>query len=81
LDERISWETIDHALAELRIPELVDWRVLEVFRDPRLGKGEYSLLLRTTFQASDRTLREEELQGFQTKVVEAVGSTGARLRT
>jgi hypothetical protein len=44
LDESIAWETIDHAIAELRIPELVEWRVREVFRDARLGKGEYSLL-------------------------------------
>ncbi len=80
LDESIAWETIDHAMAELRIPELVDWRVREVFRDARLGKGEYALLLGATFQAQDRTLREEELQGFQARVVEAVGKAGARLR-
>jgi phenylalanyl-tRNA synthetase beta chain len=81
LDEKIAWETIDSAIRSLQIPELIEWRVREVFRDARLGKGEYSLLLGTTFQAPDRTLREEELQSFQTKVVEAVGKAGARLRT
>jgi len=80
LDESIAWETINRAMAELRIPELVDWRVREVFRDARLGKGEYALLLGATFQAQDRTLREEELQSFQARVVEAVGKAGARLR-
>ena len=80
LDESVAWETIDRAMAELRIPELVEWRVREVFRDSRLGKGEYALLLGATFQAVDRTLREEDLQGFQTRVVEAVGKAGARLR-
>jgi phenylalanyl-tRNA synthetase beta chain len=80
LDEGVAWETIDGALGGLQIPELVDWRVREVFRDARLGKGEYSLLLGTTFQAPDRTLREEELQSFQAQVVEAVGKVGARLR-
>jgi phenylalanyl-tRNA synthetase beta chain len=80
LDEGISWETIDRAMAEIGIPELVEWRVREVFRDTRLGKGEYALLLGATFQAPDRTLREEELQSFQARVVEAVGKAGARLR-
>jgi phenylalanyl-tRNA synthetase beta chain len=80
LDESVAWETIDGALGGLQIPELVDWRVREVFRDARLGNGEYSLLLGTTFQAPDRTLREEELQSFQAQVVEAVGKVGARLR-
>jgi len=65
LDKSISWEQVDRALAGLKIPELVDWRVREVFHDPRLGQQEYSLLMGATFQAPDRTLRDEELQGFQ----------------
>jgi phenylalanyl-tRNA synthetase beta chain len=81
LDESTGWEKIDQALTALEIPELVDWRVREVFRDARLGAREYSLLMGATFQAADRTLREEELQGFQAQVVEAVGKTGARLRS
>jgi phenylalanyl-tRNA synthetase beta chain len=81
LDESVGWEKIDLALAGLRIPELVEWRVREVFRDAKLGKGEYSLLMGATFQAPDRTLREEELQSFQLQVVEAVGRAGAKLRT
>jgi phenylalanyl-tRNA synthetase beta chain len=81
LDESITWEKIDQALAALQIPELVDWRAREVFHDARLGAREYSLLLGTTFQAADRTLREEELQTFQSQVVAAVSQVGARLRT
>jgi phenylalanyl-tRNA synthetase beta chain len=81
VDESIPWETIDHALASLEIPELVEWNVREVFRDARLGAHEYSLLMGVTFQASDRTLREEELQSFQAHIVEVVARAGARLRT
>ena len=33
LDESIAWEKIDQAMAGLRIPELVEWRVREVFHD------------------------------------------------
>jgi phenylalanyl-tRNA synthetase beta chain len=81
LDRSIGWEKIDQALAGLRIPELVEWRAREVFHDAKLGAGEYSLLLGATFQAVDRTLREEELKNFQARVVEAVGKVGARLRS
>jgi phenylalanyl-tRNA synthetase beta chain len=79
--EGVPWESIDRSLAALAIPELVDWNVREVFRDARLGAGEYALLMGTTFQAPDRTLREEELQSFQTRIIQAVGMAGARLRT
>jgi phenylalanyl-tRNA synthetase beta chain len=81
LDESVAWEKIDHAVAALRIPELVDWRAREVFRDAKRGAGEYSLLLGVTFQAPDRTLREGELRSFQQRVIEAVGKVGARLRS
>jgi phenylalanyl-tRNA synthetase beta chain len=81
LHRNVAWESIDTALAGLRIPELVDWQVREIFHDAKLGEREYSLLMGATFQASDRTLREEELQSFQRQVVEAVGKVGARLRT
>ncbi len=80
LNENIAWETIDRTMAALQIAELVEWRVREVFRDTRLGAGDYALLLGATFQAPDRTLREEELQTFQARVVEAVTKIGARLR-
>ncbi len=80
-DDKIVWEKINRAVAGLEIPELVEWRVREVFRDSKMGAGEYSLLMGTTFQAADRTLREEELQSFQAQVVEAVGKAGARLRS
>ncbi len=80
LDESVGWERIDQAIAGLNIPELVEWRAREVFRDVKLGGREYALLLGVTFQAPDRTLREEELQGFHGRVIEAVGKAGARLR-
>jgi phenylalanyl-tRNA synthetase beta chain len=81
LDDSTGWEEIDAAVASLQIPELVEWRARELFRDAKLGAGEYSLLLGATFQAPDRTLREDELQSFQARVVEAVGRVGARLRS
>jgi phenylalanyl-tRNA synthetase beta chain len=75
------WEIIDNTMAALQIPELVEWRPRELFRDPKLGANEYALLLGVTFQASNRTLREDELQEWQTKVVQAVNKAGARLRS
>ena len=83
----VSWSSLDEVLAGVAslTPELVDWRVREIFRDPQPSgssqAGDYSLLLGTTFQAGDRTLREEELQEFSQRIVEAVSTAGARLRS
>jgi phenylalanyl-tRNA synthetase beta chain len=83
----VRWNTLDQSLSALAaegFPELVDWRVREVLREKRAATetaGGYSLLLGATFQAPDRTLRDEELQAFSQRVVEAVSQVGARLRT
>jgi len=81
LNQAIPWQRIADAVAGLNIPELVDWRAREVFRDKKIGGNDYSLLLGVTFQATDRTLRDEELQDFQARVLDAVNKAGARLRS
>jgi len=81
LDESIPWEKIHLALAALNLPELIDWRAREIFHDPKLAAGQYSLLLGTTFQATDRTLRDEDLQSFHAQVLAAVTAAGAKLRS
>jgi phenylalanyl-tRNA synthetase beta chain len=81
VEKSVRWETIDAAIATLGISELVDWRARELFHDPKLGANEYALLLGVTFQAPDRTLRDDELQEWHARVVETVGKAGARLRS
>ncbi len=80
LDQSVTWESIGQALRRLAIPEMIDFRPREVFRDARLGEREYSLLLGVTFQAADRTLRDDEINTFQATLVAALDKAGARLR-
>jgi phenylalanyl-tRNA synthetase beta chain len=88
--EKTKWAEIDSAMGTTGIAELVDWRVREVLRQAKssgdakaeiAASSEYSMLVGATFQAVDRTLREEELQGFSQRIIEAVSQLGARLRT
>jgi phenylalanyl-tRNA synthetase beta chain len=81
--EKTRWAEIDAALLALSssLPELLDWQAREVRRDASSKSGPYSLLLGVTFQAADRTLRDDELQSFSQRIVEAVSLPGARLRT
>jgi phenylalanyl-tRNA synthetase beta chain len=85
--EKVQWAALDATLVALAadgFPELVDWRVREVLHgrsSEMAALGSYSLLLGATFQAPDRTLRDEELQSYSQRVVAAVSKIGARLRT
>ena len=83
----VKWAEIDAVLATAAPPELIGWQAREVFHGAKQAharesnSGEYSLLLGATFQAADRTLRDEELQAYTEKVVEAVSTLGGRLRS
>ena len=78
----VRWAAIQEALDSLAIPEIVTFKAKEILREGRLvPAGSYSLLIGVMFQSYERTLREEELQGFSAQVVTALESLGGHLRT
>ena len=79
--ETVVWQSIAEALGQLHIADLRSFLPLEIFRGQKVGAGQYSLLIRTTFQALERTLREEELQGYAQAVVAALEGLGGKQRT
>jgi len=80
----VHWDAVGSALAGLEIAELQEYRPAEIFRDAK-GKavpaGHYSMLVATTFQSPDRTLRDEELHAWSNSIVSALESLGGKLRT
>ncbi len=78
-----SWHTIAEAIRALSIPEMSRLTPEEIFRDPK-GKavpaGHYSLLLRTVFQSHDRTLRDEEITAWSTRIIETLTQLGGTQR-
>jgi phenylalanyl-tRNA synthetase beta chain len=83
--DAVRWQSIAEALGNLRIAELTHFSPREIFRDPSqkgqaLPAGHYSILIRVTFQALERTLREEELQSYSQAVTTALQSLGGRQR-
>jgi phenylalanyl-tRNA synthetase beta chain len=81
LDSSVSYERLQRALEALGIPELVSVGPHELFRGAGVPDGKYSLLLRAKFQASDRTLRDDELARWSQHVIAAVEALGGELRT
>jgi phenylalanyl-tRNA synthetase beta chain len=75
-DDRISWEGIRSLVNALQIPELRGLAPLEIFRGGAVPAGKYSLLLRVTFQAADRTLRDDEVALWAQQTVKALEGIG-----
>jgi phenylalanyl-tRNA synthetase beta chain len=81
--DSISWIKIAEAIHRLAISELTRLTPEEIFRDPKgkaIAQGQYSLLLRTVFQSHDRTLREEEIASWTSKIVESLTALGGTQR-
>src|SRR6202034_2348005 len=71
--DAVPWQSIAEGLRNLHIAELTRFSPREIFRDPSgkgqaLPAGHYSILIRVTFQALERTLRDEELQSYSQAV-------------
>ena len=80
--DAVRWQSIADALHNLHIAELTRFAPREIFRASQaLPRGHYSILIRITFQALERTLREEELQSYSQAVMAALELLGGRQRT
>jgi phenylalanyl-tRNA synthetase beta chain len=79
--DAVRWQSIADALQNLRIAELTHFTPREIFRAATaLPPGHSSILIRVTFQALERTLREDELQSYSQAVIAALESLGGRQR-
>ncbi len=82
---QIAWQGVAAALENLHIPELASFRPADIFpfqgsKDQAVPAGQYSLLVRTTFQSLDRTLRDEALQSWSQAIIDALRALGGTHR-
>jgi len=81
--DSVLWQTVAKAIEALAIPEMTRLAPVEVFRDAKGGsvpRGHYALLVRCVFQSNERTLREDELTEWSSRIIAALTSLGGTLR-
>lgn len=78
--DSVSFEEMQKAVAAARMPELRDFRPVEIFRGGSIDAGKYSILLRARFQSNARTLREDELAQWSGEIVAALQGLGGMQR-
>ena len=78
--ESVPYGRLEEAIRHLDIPEIQDFRPVEQFRGGAVPGGQYSLLLRVTFQCEDRTLTSEELGEAGRRLLAVLEPMGIRLR-
>jgi len=79
--ESVGFEAIQAAVRTLNIAELQSFRAIEIFRGGSVSQGKYSILLRAQFQSVDRTLRDDEVAQWSTRIIQTVEAVGGTLRS
>jgi phenylalanyl-tRNA synthetase beta chain len=72
----VEFEAMRRAVTELGIPELREFKPVEIFRGGAIGTGKYSILLRVRLQSDDGTLRDEQIAQWSEKIVAALSRLG-----
>ena len=80
-DRTIAFERIQNAIAALRVADLHALVPVEIFRGGAIPAGKYSMLLRATFQSSERTLRDDEVALWSQQIIKSLESLGGTLRS
>jgi phenylalanyl-tRNA synthetase beta chain len=79
-DDCVTFDKIQTAVRGLSLAELRSFSPVEIFRGGSVPFEQYSILLRATFQSLERTLREDEVADWSSKIVAALQHLGGTQR-
>ncbi len=81
LDDGTSFDDVSETIEQLGIPELHSIEAADLFRGGQVPQGKFSLMIRVTFQSSQATFTDAQLNGFASRIVAALEKNlGATLR-
>jgi phenylalanyl-tRNA synthetase beta chain len=72
----VEFEAMRRAVMGLGIPELREFRPVEIFRGGSIEAGKYSILLRAKLQSDEGTLRDEQIAAWAEKIVGVLKGIG-----
>jgi phenylalanyl-tRNA synthetase beta chain len=79
--DEVEFEAMRRAAMGLDLPELREFKPVEIFRGGAIGAGKYSILLRAKLRSDEGTLRDEQIAQWSAKIVAALKSLGGVQRT
>jgi phenylalanyl-tRNA synthetase beta chain len=74
--DEVEFEAMRRAVVALGIPELREFRPVEIFRGGAIDSRHYSILLRAKLQSDEGTLRDEQIALWSAEIVRALQGLG-----
>ena len=80
-DEKVTWAEIKGCIDSLKIDYVDEVEFFDVYRGKQIESGRKSIAFRVIFRADDRTLKSEEVDVLQEKILASLSSSlGVSLR-
>lgn len=74
--DTVSFEQMRTAVEAAGLTDLCSFNPEEIFRGGSIAAGKYSVLLRARFQSGDRTLRDDEVSHWSSKIIATLTALG-----
>jgi len=78
--DAVTFGEIEKAVDKLKLSQLREFGPAEIFRGGSIEAGKYSILLRAKFESRERTLREDEVAEWSSRVTAALAGLGGMQR-
>ncbi len=78
--EDVKWDDVKKVVFTTGGKLVKNVEPFDIYRGKELGDGKKSIAFRISYQAEDRTLKDEEIGVVQEKVVEELGKMGGEVR-
>lgn len=69
IETAVPMAAIDQAIRDLKIPELIDFKLFDLYAGKELPAGKHSIALSLRYRAADRTLTDEEINAMHESIV------------
>lgn len=68
----LRWQQVESAVQQMKLKKLQDLRLFDVFESDKLGEGRKSIAVNFTFQDSEKTLTDKEIDGWMQSIMKTL---------
>ncbi len=70
--KELKWQQVESAVQQMRLKKLQELRLFDVFESDKLGEGKKSIAINFTFQDTEKTLTDKEIDGWMQSIMKTL---------
>lgn len=72
VDKSVAYEQVEKSVKKLKLDKLKDVQLFDIFESDKLGAGKKSMALSFTFQDTEKTLTDKEIETWTGKIIQSL---------